>query len=562
MDLCQQWLDCIEKQDWHSLAAFAKPADFVIKTIPSDLDNFLKTVKAAELVVDESDSKLPLKAKIIFLKCISNSCLDGYKDEKYNIKSSTNSNNFYQNLYEEASGWTSVNKENGIENGGSKENSIYPYTKYFPYEHIIIWVVKTISEFGELESKKSLVEEQVELLCVGLRFLCNFLAFAINLSYGNDKSAIPSYFNDEKFKNAVIEFVSNEKIPIVKVSCCFVNNMIKNFDKSFHDSMDMIKLTKKLMKSTISDVYVAWDTLSILLQKSYYLRDIYDKIEEDKDKDKDENKDKDEKKKEEYEGGKLHLLDIIYQEVSSNVHKVGDEKKFILHEDVVEYLSDKFKRNCDIILNTKDGKLKNIEPTEVSIILDILGILTSNPNGDEAIKLRDDRSLLISSTYLLKAIQMVGKEPNNFFTPIQKLSELSLADNYDCCRDDKTESADHVCARTIKTHPAYGFKVGLIRLIGNLVYQHEKNQNLVRENQGIPLLLDCCNLDARNPLIIQWTTLAIRNLLENNKENQEIIRKSVKIGQIDSATMRELGLTLNENSDGDAIGIIPLPKKS
>lgn len=62
-------------------------------------------------------------------------------------------------------------------------------------------------------------------------------------------------------------------------------------------------------------------------------------------------------------------------------------------------------------------------------------------------------------------------------------------------------------------------------------------------------------------VIIQWTTLAIRNSVENNPENQEVIRKSVKIGAVHSAVVRELGLTLHEGADGNAIGIMPLPKK-
>ena len=62
-------------------------------------------------------------------------------------------------------------------------------------------------------------------------------------------------------------------------------------------------------------------------------------------------------------------------------------------------------------------------------------------------------------------------------------------------------------------------------------------------------------------VIIQWVTLAVRNLLENNAENQEILRKSIRVGTVNSAVIREMGLTLNEDGKGNAIGIMPLPKK-
>ena len=58
---------------------------------------------------------------------------------------------------------------------------------------------------------------------------------------------------------------------------------------------------------------------------------------------------------------------------------------------------------------------------------------------------------------------------------------------------------------------------------------------------------------------MQWTIFALRNLCENNPENQAIIRNCNKIGIVDSAIIREMGLTLHEDDDGKAIGIIPLP---
>ena len=63
-----------------------------------------------------------------------------------------------------------------------------------------------------------------------------------------------------------------------------------------------------------------------------------------------------------------------------------------------------------------------------------------------------------------------------------------------------------------------------------------------------------------HPVIIQWTTLAIRNLCENNNENQELIRKSSKIGTISNSIVKEMGITLHEEGDGKGIGIMPLPK--
>lgn len=59
---------------------------------------------------------------------------------------------------------------------------------------------------------------------------------------------------------------------------------------------------------------------------------------------------------------------------------------------------------------------------------------------------------------------------------------------------------------------------------------------------------------------MQWTILAIRNLCEENLENQEVIRSSTKIGVMDNAILKEMGLTLQENENGKSIGIVPLSR--
>lgn len=107
-----------------------------------------------------------------------------------------------------------------------------------------------------------------------------------------------------------------------------------------------------------------------------------------------------------------------------------------------------------------------------------------------------------------------------------------------------------------------------------------------REIDGIPLLLDCCNIDARNPrkfefipfiplfknflarhvihnyhsctVILQWTIFALKNLSEANLENQEIIRNCKRKGLVDNSVLEEMGLTLHEDAEGKSIRIAPL----
>jgi hypothetical protein len=80
---------------------------------------------------------------------------------------------------------------------------------------------------------------------------------------------------------------------------------------------------------------------------------------------------------------------------------------------------------------------------------------------------------------LLKGIHLHGKQSNNHFTPLQKLSDLTLSTQNNCCNEAQ-DTNNHVCFKKFEAHPAYRFKARLIRVIGNLVHKHKKNQHLVR----------------------------------------------------------------------------------
>lgn len=57
-------------------------------------------------------------------------------------------------------------------------------------------------------------------------------------------------------------------------------------------------------------------------------------------------------------------------------------------------------------------------------------------------------------------------------------------------------------------------------------------------------------------VIMQWVVLAIRNLCENNLENQALIASMTRKGTVDSSVLLEMGLTLHA-SDESKIIIMP-----
>lgn len=98
--------------------------------------------------------------------------------------------------------------------------------------------------------------------------------------------------------------------------------------------------------------------------------------------------------------------------------------------------------------------------------------------------------------------------------------------------------------------PSHGFQRDLVRVIGNMCYQHFPNQEKVRELHGIPLLLDHCNVDDHNPYICQWAIFAIRNVLENNKANQDIVASINPLGLADMSRLQQFGVDAVEFDGG------------
>lgn len=62
-------------------------------------------------------------------------------------------------------------------------------------------------------------------------------------------------------------------------------------------------------------------------------------------------------------------------------------------------------------------------------------------------------------------------------------------------------------------------------------------------------------------VICQWAIFAIRNLLENNKENQRIVSVMDCQGLADTSRLRELGVKAVELDNG-RIKLVPIKKNS
>lgn len=188
-------------------------------------------------------------------------------------------------------------------------------------------------------------------------------------------------------------------------------------------------------------------------------------------------------------------------------------------------MSLEFKKKSDCILKTITSYIESIDPQCVLILLDIISSVSAQEKYRTILK--DDRALFLNLGCLLQVIHKMGKKSSNLFTPIQKLDALLPSS------DEKAH---------IESELSYSFKTKLVRSLANLSYQNRRNQELAREMEIMQSIFECSNADARNPLIKEWSILAIRNLCEENLENQEIVRQLTKVGDAPNPVLNEFGL--------------------
>lgn len=88
---------------------------------------------------------------------------------------------------------------------------------------------------------------------------------------------------------------------------------------------------------------------------------------------------------------------------------------------------------------------------------------------------------------LLRQLQTLGKtDRDNIFAPVQSIGEI-------------LKVKQGTSELNIEQDISYSLKSALVKALANLSYRNKKNQNLAREMDIMAAILDCANLDARNP---------------------------------------------------------------
>lgn len=195
---------------------------------------------------------------------------------------------------------------------------------------------------------------------------------------------------------------------------------------------------------------------------------------------------------------------------------------------LMEYISKEFKKKADCILRNSGDMENKLHPQEV---YSLLGVIACASGTDLYYTIYDrDDSLFLSAGALLQSIVALGKkEKANQFTPMTKLEEVAPGTQIDT---------------SFESEISFELKTLLVRIIGNLLCTNRNNQQHCIDTKLLPALLECTNMDARNPLIKEWSILAIRNACYNCPEIQHMISELTETGTAPNQLLTELNIEM------------------
>ncbi|EHB13221.1 Ataxin-10 [Heterocephalus glaber] len=279
---------------------------------------------------------------------------------------------------------------------------------------------------------------------------------------------------------------------------------------------------------------------------------------------------------------RVTLLDLMIAKLVNDEQLTKDEISVFLHH--AELIASSFVDQCRTVLKlTSEPHAEDEEVLATIRLLDVLCEMTANTELLGYLQVFP--GLLEGVIDLLQMIHVTGKDTTNIFS-----------------------TSGCVRAEGDVSNMAEGFKSHLIRLIGNLCYKNKDNQDKVNELDGIPLILDSCSIDDSNPwlcpqpsaeeaeslalalpqlaaspegllqnlaysphftselyvrnwpsgvdsaqgtapVLTQWVVYAIRNLTEDNSQNQDLIAKLEDQGLADASLLKKMGFEVEKRGE-------------
>ncbi|KAI9483386.1 MAG: spinocerebellar ataxia type 10 protein domain-containing protein [Benjaminiella poitrasii] len=227
---------------------------------------------------------------------------------------------------------------------------------------------------------------------------------------------------------------------------------------------------------------------------------------------------------------------ILLKILDSKVHgHKGSFPEFINHEESLQFLTQQFvlagRETVKVLISMRDQGASQLQPDQISNVYSAIVLLFQIINelfilDEEDQQSRGLKDILTKANTLQLVIDIFGH-----------LEMLKLP-------------------TTEKEKPEIGFnyiKRECVRFIGTMCHKDRFMQDRVRELEGLPLILSQMKIDDSNPYLREYATLALRNLMEDNMENQKIIEELSPQEVVQSDELDKMGIMPELTQDGKVI---------
>ncbi|KTW25751.1 hypothetical protein T552_03364 [Pneumocystis carinii B80] len=199
-----------------------------------------------------------------------------------------------------------------------------------------------------------------------------------------------------------------------------------------------------------------------------------------------------------------------------------------------EIISEKLCKFIESMLNLSCISMVEIVKTQVS---DGNQIFAENQKILKATEILISCAFHVSKNFKTKQLLLKNDLLKNLINLLQSIHDYSISQN----KTSKTLNND-----SNKITFPY-FKRDIIQLLSTLCFKNKKVQDDIRELHGLELILSQCRIDDENPYLKEYAIFCLRNVLEDNEENKELLRNMKPIRLQSSEITDKLGLILEMN---------------
>ncbi|KAG0760662.1 hypothetical protein G6F57_009073 [Rhizopus arrhizus] len=218
---------------------------------------------------------------------------------------------------------------------------------------------------------------------------------------------------------------------------------------------------------------------------------------------------------------------ILFKLLDSKIHTYKDTLPTFINDRDLEFLCEQFeliaKETVRVILDVKESSSEDLQVEQVSNIYTAIILLFQILNQLLILEAKGLKQSLAHINVISLTLDILGHLRTINLPPAQ---------------------ADH---------PELGFnflKRECVRMIGAMCHEDKKIQDEIRELGGIPLILEQFKIDDSNPYLREYATLALRNIMKDNIENQEVIRELEPQEVLQTDELDRMGITPELLKDG------------